>query len=85
MKLIIDIPEGFYAYVKDHKDVFTKGLINGEKLGEAIAKGTPLKKGRWKRKPGSVLYHCSECGFSVTRRYDYCVCGAKMVEPQESD
>jgi len=31
---------------------------------------------RWK-------YECSECGYEVREKHDYCVCGAEMVEPPE--
>ena len=44
---------------------------------------------------GHLTYHCSECGreicskyhgkFSLLKEYPYCHCGAKMVEPQESE
>ena len=42
MQIVIDIPKGFYEHVKGHKDIFTYGLINGEKIGEIIANGIPL-------------------------------------------
>ena len=42
MQILIDIPKGFYEYVKSHKNVFNYGLVNGEKLGEIIANGTPI-------------------------------------------
>lgn len=42
---------------------------------------------------GFLTYHCSECGreigskyhgkISLLKKYPYCHCGAKMVEPQE--
>ena len=45
------------------------------------------KKGHWERR--LVDYKkCSECGHIVNfyRKYNYCPnCGAKMVEPQESE
>lgn len=44
MQIVIDIPKGFYEHVKGHKDIFTYGLINGEKIGEIIANGTVLPK-----------------------------------------
>lgn len=44
---------------------------------------------------GYLTYHCSECGrvisskyhgkISLLKEYPYCHCGAKMVEPQESE
>lgn len=42
MQIVIDIPKGFYEHVKGHKDIFTYGLVNGEKIGEIIAKGIVL-------------------------------------------
>ena len=42
MQIVINIPKGFYEHVKGHKDIFTYGLINGEKIGEIIANGTIL-------------------------------------------
>lgn len=42
MQIVIDIPKGLYEHVKEHKDIFTYGLINGEKIGEIIANGTVL-------------------------------------------
>ena len=42
MEIVIDIPRGFYEHVKGHKDIFTYGLVNGEKVGEIIANGTVL-------------------------------------------
>lgn len=44
---------------------------------------------------GYLTYHCSECGreisskyhgkISLLKEYPYCHCGAKMIEPQESE
>lgn len=44
---------------------------------------------------GYLTYHCSECGreicskyhgkISLLKEYPYCHCGAKMVEPPESE
>lgn len=44
---------------------------------------------------GYLTYHCSECGreicskyhgkLSLLKEYPYCHCGAKMIEPQESE
>ena len=44
VQVVIDIPKGFYEYVKRHNDVFNYGLVNGEKIGEIIANGTVLPK-----------------------------------------
>ena len=44
---------------------------------------------------GYLTYHCSECGreisskyhgkISLLKEYPYCHCGARMIEPQESE
>ena len=44
MQIVINIPKGFYEHVKGHKDIFTYGLINGEKIGDIIANGTVLSE-----------------------------------------
>ena len=44
IQVVIDIPKGFYEHIKGHKDIFTYGLINGEKIGEIIASGIVLPK-----------------------------------------
>lgn len=51
---------------------------------------TPQQKiGRWMEcggdEPWLKGYCCSLCNFTTTQKYDYCTCGAKMVEPQESE
>jgi hypothetical protein len=51
---------------------------------------TPQPKiGRWMEcggdEPWLKGYCCSLCNFTTTQKYDYCTCGAKMIEPQESD
>ena len=51
---------------------------------------TPQPKiGRWMECGGDEPllkgYCCSLCNFTTTQKYDYCTCGAKMVEPQESE
>ena len=47
------------------------------------------KKGHWisSHIPESILDECSECGFSCGAfTFNYCPnCGAKMIEPQESE
>lgn len=43
MKLLIDIPEGFYEEVRKDPSVLAS-LLSCEKVGEIIANGTPLPK-----------------------------------------
>ena len=39
---------------------------------------TPTRpKAKWIRH-GACNYTCSECGFPVNQKYDFCVCGAEM-------
>ena len=47
------------------------------------------KIGRWMEcggdEPWLKGYCCSLCNFTTAQKYDYCTCGAKMVEPQKSE
>ena len=45
MKLVIDIPEGFYEEVRKDPSVLAPPFLSCEKVGEIIANGTPLPKG----------------------------------------
>lgn len=83
MKLIIDIPNETYNYVKQNYryGIGTEVACN---LGFAVAKGTPLPKGYWE----NYCYQnnrCSICGYIIadsdTDEYKYCPnCGAEMGE-----
>ena len=48
-----------------------------------------LKIGLWMEcggdEPWLKGYCCSLCNFTTTQKYDYCTCGAKMIDPQESE
>lgn len=48
-----------------------------------------LKIGQWMEcggdEPWLKGYCCSLCNFTTTQKYDYCTCGAKMIDPQESE
>ena len=51
---------------------------------------TPQPKiGRWMEcggdEPWLKGYCCSLCNFTTTQKYDYCTCGAKMIEPQRRE
>ena len=79
MQIVIDIPEEDYQKVID-------GRCPVAIMRDAIRNGTPLPKGHWiKTKDG---YHrCDKCGSrgsAIKARYCH-HCGAKMVEPQESE
>lgn len=45
MKLVIDIPEGFYEEVRKDPSVLAPPFLSCEKVGKIIANGTPLPKG----------------------------------------
>lgn len=45
MKLVIDIPEGFYEEVRKDTSVLAPPFLSCEKVGKIIANGTPLPKG----------------------------------------
>lgn len=88
MKLIIDIDEDTYKDIKKGKVYSSMRDVPQESV-LAIANGIPLepKSGKWK----FVCQHwrkCSECGYShkFAEDWNYCPnCGARMVEPQESE
>ena len=51
---------------------------------------TPQPKiGHWMEcggdEPWLKGYCCSLCNFTTTQKYDYCICGAKMVESEDKD
>ena len=90
MKIVIDIPEEMY-----------QSVLNGTYCGtlyEELKNGTPQPKaGHWvsiDEEPHEV-YECDRCGRVVSTftaniephiEYKYCPnCGARMVEPQESE
>lgn len=79
--------------IKDVADTFKKhGLIvvQEPKTGHWI-----LNDNQGVQAVGYLTYHCSECGreicskyhgkISLLKEYPYCHCGAKMVDPQESE
>ena len=86
MEIVIDIPEEEYKIIKNR----TGPMAWAEHL---IQKGTPLPKGHWIEHPHEAgpnweysRYECSECHDWAEDDSDYCpYCGAKMVEPQESE
>lgn len=45
MKIVIDIPEGFYEEVRKDPSILAPPFLSCERLGEIIANGTPLPKG----------------------------------------
>lgn len=69
---------------------FIDGIETNRKTGHWI-----LNDNQGLQAVGFLTYHCSECGreigskyhgkISLLKKYPYCHCGAKMVEPQESE
>lgn len=75
MKLIIEIDEGDYKWIKNHVNTINE---------QRIANGTPLPKGHWIIM-GDRYIKCSECGHITKTEspdiYNFCmVCGANMSE-----
>ena len=100
MQIVIDIDEKVYESLKSNERIIrdiTKdgGGSQGLKANLAILNGTPLPKGQWVDDGykhgedwirGNKTYKCSRCGNTRYIRTDFCPdCGAKMVEPQESE
>ena len=89
MKIVIDIPEEDFNNIEPFFNGETiKGGFNLFNVLRIIKNGTPLPKGHW----DSRTCKCSECGYQIAfleyaeRKYNFCPnCGAKMVEPQESE
>ena len=94
MKVVIDIDEAYYTIIKNDVE---RGM--DYKSCVIIAKGKPYKEletGNWIEKEDDydVYFDCSNCGSSFwtedneffMRDTKYCPnCGARMVEPQESE
>lgn len=89
MNIVIDIPEENFNNIEPFFNGETiKGGFNLFNVLRIIKNGRPLKTGHW----DSRTCKCSECGYQIAfseyaeRKYKYCPnCGAKMVEPQESE
>ena len=58
-------------------------------LNELTPVTPQLKIGLWMEcgsdEPWLKGYCCSLCNFTTTQKYDYCTCGAKMIDPHESE
>jgi len=85
MKLIIDIPKKTIAHIRSNYGHGYKGIYDEdrEKIVKAIYNGKPYEPihGEWieDRYKGNLTgYNCSICGYSVIRKYKFCVCGADM-------
>lgn len=78
MQIVIEISEEDYISVKEQ---VAGGITNPLKM--CIAKGTPLRSGKWMRLSiHDWEFDCSECGFDSDEPYPYCPnCGARMIEP----
>lgn len=71
--------------------------INGtEEVLRSLPSASKRKTGQWIMKDKGLAvtsYKCSECGrivrddtgYDVSKDYPFCHCGAKMVDPQESE
>ena len=87
MKLIIDIPEEDYRYIKELQSlVIARGTCKTiqREVINAIKNGTPYEerpKGKWVKKPHVYgVDYCSECDFELKiDDTNFCPnCGAEM-------
>ena len=96
MKLIIDIPDAAYQAIQDVKDIeVTQAEVSRNPLyyvlTQAVEKGEPLRTGHWtyicnSKVNGLKIVRCSACNKRTYGSTDFCPnCGAKMIEPQESE
>ena len=88
MQIVIELSELDYKWItlrKGDETLYPLTLT----VYDAIKNGTPLKTGHWVRSYGNCM--CSECGHTeearrIGKATHFCsFCGAKMVEPQESE
>lgn len=87
MRLIIDIPEDDYEFVKEQVDTEYCNNVRqiNNRLYQIIANGTVLKQGKWVYTSETIdgTYHCSECGMVKKIKTNFCGrCGADMREPE---
>lgn len=77
MKIVIDIPEDFYAVCKEWVADYCANIEQA-----IIAEGTPLLQGEWIFRSGVTCggyYKCSNCGEVERAEKNYCPnCGARM-------
>ena len=67
--------------------------LEPDNCGNYIVQQEPTKTGHWTRvsmdkyvQHAMAFYRCSECGEDIIGEHNYCPnCGARMVEPQESE
>ena len=99
MKLIIDIPEETYQIIRDTQHLGDSGEATIENvLIRAVEKGEKQRTGHWIQKLKyevtdwnaldnlTKVFVCSECREWQDHKSRYCPsCGAKMVDPQESE
>lgn len=94
MQIVIDIPDKAYEELCNANFP----IQDAYRLVAWIKNGTPLPKGHWIKTPKAVMgegymWYCDKCQYEVyqdtSKNYPsekYCPnCGAKMVEPQESE
>jgi len=78
-------------YGGDHSGYDTIMLYEVQDALEALPSVNPQKIGHWKpfyRISGRNIYYCTSCEYATILEtvFKYCPnCGAKMVEPQESE
>lgn len=88
MKLIIDISKDRYDEIMEMDWRNCRRFFDEEI--RAIHDGMPQRTGYWIKSPNDCFATCSECGLhgdkGIFKHYRWCpICGAKMVEPQESE
>lgn len=96
---VLDILKNKWNMFSDANDAMQKSIDTIETLPPVISQPKTghwiLNDNQGVQAVGCLIYHCSECGreisskyhgkISLLKEYPYCHCGAKMVEPQESE
>ncbi len=67
---------------KEAFDIAIKALEQDRPIGHWIPRKNIAVKSEDIDKVDNLRwrYECSECGYEVREKHDYCVCGAKMVD-----
>ena len=89
LKLIYDYKEN-HSNDREHYPINYGTLLDMIRWVRNLPSVTPQepRKGHWKDIPKykDIAWQCSECEHFTTMKHNYCPkCGAKMVEPQESE
>lgn len=88
MKIVVDISENMYKNLVKRNTDIVNYYEYAIYLGTVLPEHTEPKTGHWIEtdKYESYRYRCSECCRGSDDITDYCPnCGARMVEPQESE